>query len=185
MLIYIHGFGSSGVGGKAQIFRDYFNSKGADYIAPSLSYVPELAISTLEELIKSCPKPRLIGSSLGGFYAIYLASKYNLKAVLINPAVLAPTTLKRHLEAKPFATNYYDLSSFEWSDNHLNMLEKLVIKEPKGEFLLMLQKGDDILNYKDALNLLPNAKVILEEGGSHRFENIEQHIKTIEEFLSV
>jgi predicted esterase YcpF (UPF0227 family) len=53
MIIYIHGFGSSGVSGKAGAFRDYFSSVDKKYIAPSLSYVPSLAISTLEEIIDS------------------------------------------------------------------------------------------------------------------------------------
>jgi len=51
MIIYIHGFGSHGYGSKAKIFREYFISIREDFIAPSLSYVPELAIRTLEELI--------------------------------------------------------------------------------------------------------------------------------------
>ena len=49
MIIYIHGFGGSGEGSKAKAFWDYFASIGEPYIAPSLSYVPELAIRTLEE----------------------------------------------------------------------------------------------------------------------------------------
>ena len=87
MIIYIHGFGSSGQGGKANLFRDYFKSRGQSFIAPSLSYVPELAMSTLEELINSYDEVELIGSSLGGYYSIYLAEKYGLKAVLVNPAI--------------------------------------------------------------------------------------------------
>lgn len=36
MIIYIHGFGGSGNGNKAKVFREYFKSIGEDFIAPSL-----------------------------------------------------------------------------------------------------------------------------------------------------
>ena len=52
MIIYIHGFSSHGYGGKAKMFRSYFTDKKETFIAPSLSYIPDLAIQTLEELIK-------------------------------------------------------------------------------------------------------------------------------------
>lgn len=98
MILYIHGFGSSGEGGKAKIFREHFRKRGVPFMAPSLSYVPELAIKTLEEIIEMCEDITLIGSSLGGYYAIYLAEKYGLKTVLINPAVRSSKTLKRAID---------------------------------------------------------------------------------------
>jgi len=97
VIIYIHGFGGSGLGTKASLFREYFKERGIEYIAPSLSYIPDLAISTLEELIENCENPSLIGSSLGGFYTLYLTKKYNIRGVLINPAVKSHKTLERHL----------------------------------------------------------------------------------------
>ena len=88
MVIYLHGFGSAGFGEKAQKFLEYFED---EMITPTLSTVPVLAIATLEQIIEAFInrgiKVSLIGSSLGGFYALYLANKYDLKAVLINPAV--------------------------------------------------------------------------------------------------
>jgi len=54
MIIYIHGFGSHGLGGKASAFRAYFEGKEEEFIAPSLSYVPQLAMQTLEEHIAVC-----------------------------------------------------------------------------------------------------------------------------------
>ncbi len=186
MIIYIHGYGSSGKGVKAKLFKEYFKSQDTPYISPSLSYVPELAIDTLEQLIESCDdEVMLIGSSLGGFYSIYLAEKYGLKAVLINPAVDSPTTLKRRiLPLNGMATNYFDNSCYEWTQKHINMLLNYRVKEIKnGEYLLLLQKGDDVLDYKDALEKLPNAKSIVQEGGTHTFEGIERYFETISNFF--
>jgi len=52
MILYIHGFGSSGQRGKSALFRSYFQGKNISFIASSLSYVPELAIARLKELIE-------------------------------------------------------------------------------------------------------------------------------------
>ncbi len=184
MIIYIHGFGSSGKGGKSLQLRDYFKSQNIPFISPSLSYVPELAIDTLEQLIESYDEVVLIGSSLGGFYSIYLAEKYGLKAVLINPAVDSPNTLRRMLSLDSLAKNYYDDSHFEWSENHVNMLLNCRVKEiQNGNYFLLLQTGDDVLDYKDALFKLPNAKSIVEEGGTHPFEGIERYFDNMREFL--
>ena len=182
MIIYIHGFGGSGEGSKAKAFREYFKGEKEGFIAPSLSYVPELAIKTLQELIESYPQEvKLIGSSLGGFYTIYLSQKYKLKAVLINPSIYPYKTLKMSLGKAP---NFYDESSFEWSESHLLMLESYEVKVvEQSRFMLMSQKGDELLNYKEAVERFPDAKLLIEEGGSHGFDGIEKHFKTVKEFL--
>ncbi len=185
MIICIHGFGSSGRGGKALLFKKYFKSKNIPFISPSLSYVPELAIDTLEQLIESYDdEVMLIGSSLGGFYSIYLAEKYGLKAVLINPAIDSPKTLRRMLSLDGMVKNYYDNTHFEWSESHVNMLLNYKVKEVQnGKYLLLLQTGDDVLDYRDALAKLPNAKSIVENGGTHPFEGIERYFDSIKDFL--
>jgi predicted esterase YcpF (UPF0227 family) len=185
MILYIHGFGSSGQGGKSTLFRDYCKVENLPYIAPSLSYVPELAISTLEELIESYDEVILIGSSLGGYYAMYLAEKYGLKSVLINPAMKSAKTLRRAISKQGLAYNYYDGSSFEWNEAHIGMLEKYEVAKPKAEYLLMLQKGDDVLDYQEAIDKLPHAKLILEEGGTHSFEGIERYFSKIKDFFNL
>ncbi len=184
MTIYIHGFGSSGQGGKAKLFRQYYRSINEPFIAPSLSYVPDLAIDTLEELIGSYDSVSLIGSSLGGYYAIYLAQKYKLKAALINPAVQSSKTLKRAVDLTGLALNHYDGSHFTWQASHLEMLKSYAVEDiTPDRYLLMLQKDDDVLDYREALAKLPQATMIVEEGGSHAFEGIEQHFGKIHDFL--
>jgi len=183
MTIYIHGFGSSGQGGKASLFREYYASINKPFIAPSLSYIPSLAISTLEELITSYQNVKLIGSSLGGYYAIYLAQKYQLKATLINPAIASASTLQKAIDKQGRAKNYYDDSSFTWQESYIEMLKTLEVKTPTQEnIFLFLQKGDDVLDYKEALNKFPKAKTILEENGTHSFERIERFFEEIRRF---
>lgn len=182
MTIYIHGFGGSGCGVKAELFRSYFRDTGQPFIAPSLSYVPHLAIKTLEEMIESYGgRVNLIGSSLGGFYAIYLAERYALKAVLINPSVKPYKTLKKVLGMAP---NFYDESSFEWKESHLEMLKEYRVEVKKQQnFFVLLQKGDELLDYREAVNKLPDAKFAIEEGGNHSFENVEKYFDEIKGYL--
>ena len=182
MIIFIHGFSSHGFGGKAKALRTYFSDKEETFIAPSLSYVPDLAIQTLEELIVSCDDVKLIGSSLGGYYAMYLAQKYDLKVVLINPAMNSSKTLSRMLGEAP---NFYDYSHFEWKTSHLEMLKKYktnIIEQTK--VMLMVQKGDAVLDYREAVEKFPDAKMIVEEGGDHSFVGIEQYFDEMRAFLS-
>ena len=153
MIIYIHGFGSSGHGGKASLFREYFED---EVIAPSLSYVPNLAIDTLEQLIEMLLEKGetvgLVGSSLGGYYSIYLANKYDLKAVLINPAIYPYKTLDKI----GMARNYYDLTTFEVTNEHIQALKSLEVSEiiNQENFITLLQTEDEVLDYNDAVEKL-------------------------------
>jgi len=186
MIIYIHGFGSSGQGNKAKVFRKYFKSIEEDFIAPSLSYIPELAIETLIELIESYHgEIYLIASSLGGFYATYLSKLSKVKKVLlINPATKPIQTLEKSLGK---ATNFYDNSFYSWNEKHLTMLKNYNCDKIQNieKFMLMVQKNDELLDYRDAVKKYNGANQIIEEGGNHNFTGIEQYLETIRDFFAV
>ncbi|MBS9778768.1 MAG: esterase [Campylobacteraceae bacterium] len=182
MILNIHGFGSCGLSGKSMLIRNEFE----DVISPSLSYIPELTFDTLEQIIEyglsKNETIHLIGSSIGGYISIYLSNKYNLKAVLINPAI-CPYKFDSFVG---YATNYYDKSQFQCTKEHLRSLKKYEVLHVKDQskFMLLVQKGDELLDYKDALDKLPNAHIFLEEGGSHGFERFDSKIMDIRKFFS-
>ncbi|HIP21148.1 MAG TPA: esterase [Sulfurimonas sp.] len=185
MIIYIHGFASSGQGTKAKLFREYFKNQGVAFIAPSLSNVPALALDTLKQLIESYIKlgesVSLMGSSLGGFYSIYLSQMYNLKAVLINPSIFPYDTLSRI--PSPM-TNFYDGASFEWKEQHYEALREYEVAEVNTKnFMLLLQTGDESLDYNHAAKKFVHATLDIEEGGNHSYEGIERHFKSVATFL--
>ena len=182
MIIYIHGFSSHGYGGKASAFRAYFYDRQEKFIAPSLSYVPELAIQTLEEMITACDDVNLIGSSLGGYYALCLAQKYHLKTVLINPSMHPYRTLEKVLGEVP---NYYDNTHFEWKRSHLEMLKQYeTIVTDQSNIMLLLQKGDEVLDYREAVKKVPNGCIHIEEEGDHGFSGIERYFEEIADFFN-
>jgi len=103
--------------------------------------------------------------------------------VLINPAITPDSTLKR---AVGNAVNFYDESSYEWNEKHLKMLGDYKLEElNKDKFMVLLQKGDELLDYKDAQEKYKECKLIVEEGGSHSFDGIERHLETIRAFFAV
>lgn len=184
MIIYLHGFASSHYSVKAQKFLEYFDD---EIITPSLNTIPNLAINTVEQLIEAFLKTEnvhLIGSSLGGFYALYLANKYNLKAVLINPAVNPHATLSRYEDVE-FVTNYYDNSRFEFTHEHIQSLlnYQINVLENPENIMTLVQKGDEVLDYKEAQYLLSDTNLNIEEGGNHSFEGIERYFRKISLFL--
>jgi len=184
MLIYIHGFASSAQGKKAEQLRAWCKKEDIPFIAPTLPYIPELAINTLYELVASYQdlgEPvALVGSSLGGFYATWLGHHFNLPYVLINPAAEAWITLKK---AEGLVENYHDGARFEWLPQHTRSLEHYRIDNPEtSNCLLMLQSGDEVLDYKAAIKAYPGAETILEEGGDHSFQGFENHLKAITDF---
>jgi uncharacterized protein len=187
MILYLHGFGSSAFSAKVSKLQSMpFDEP---FLAPSLSTIPDLAIKTLEDMIElylqsndpQLSTVNLMGSSLGGYYALHLSQKYQLKAVLINPSIQPYKTLSRFQSM----TSYYDNSAFEWNERHIESLydyETNRIPTPK-DILLLTQKGDESLDYRVAVNKLQGSKQIIEEGGNHSFENIEAHFQTIKDFF--
>lgn len=184
MIINIHGFASNGLSRKAMILKERFKD---EIISPSLSYVPKLAVDTLEQLIECMIKRgenvSLIGSSIGGYLSIYLSNKYQIKAVLINPAI----TPYKFSNFVGFANNLFDNSKFECTKEHLEELKRYELLHVKDEknIMLLLQKGDELLDYNQAIKKFPNAKSIVEEGGSHGFDNFESKLPMIEKFLEI
>ncbi len=180
--LYIHGFAGCANGKKAQKFKAHYKEKGEKFFAPSLPYNPKLAIDTLCNFIEVCDeRVNLIGSSLGGFYATYLADKYDLKAVLINPSTKPWKTLLKYI---PKTKNFCDNSTFEWNENFVEILKEFNVENPSFEnFMVLLQTGDEDLDYKIAAEKFKKANLIIEEGGSHSFEGIERYFQKIDDFF--
>ena len=125
----------------------------------------------------------LIGSSLGGYYAQYLAHRFKLKTVLINPALMPLTTLSDYLGEN---TNFYTGEKYTLTQAHLDALLSLDIPDPcitPVPTLLLLDKGDEILDYRVAVARYQNcAEIVMFNGGDHQFQHMTESLPRIEAF---
>ena len=188
-VIYIHGFNSSPQSIKAQQLSTYFEqrrlaSRGYRLLVPALHFSPGVAIEQLVALIEACAASPilLIGSSLGGYYSIYLSQKFaNCVAVLINPAVYPQRLLVSMLGEQQ---NLYSGEKYQLTAEHIVQLEAMdvaMLTEPK-RLLLLSQMGDETLDYTEAVLKLSGVEQRVTEAGNHGYENFNAVIPELFEF---
>ncbi len=185
MIVYLHGFNSSPASSKAKQLGDHLAGLGwlAEYYCPALPNSPREAIARIESHLSRAGaiEVTLVGSSLGGFYATYLAEKYGWKAVLVNPAVHAHKLLRAALGTQ---TNWHTGEKWVFTESHLAELAALdvaAITRPE-RYLLLAQRGDDVLDVRDAEAYYAGARQIIEDGGDHGFAGFERYFNTLLDF---
>jgi len=185
-LLYIHGFLSSPLSFKAQQTQAWLaaNHPEIDYHCPRLSPYPADTCLLLEQLVESLlPQPvYLIGSSLGGFWATWLVEKYNLRAVLINPAVRPQDFMPLYVgkELKSYHTDdVYYLQPY-----HVTDMEQFDIAPQRiHNYWLLAQTGDETLDYRQAVEKYAACKQTIEDGGDHGFREFERYLESGLAFL--
>lgn len=124
-----------------------------------------------------------VGSSLGGFYATHLAEKHNARAVLINPAIDPHIGLRAYLGPQ---SNLYTGERYQLTDAHLQDWEKLCMPRITPErYLLLVETGDEVLDYRQAVNFYANARQIVIAGGDHSLQSFPRQIPMILEFAGI
>lgn len=184
MYVYLHGFNSSGNSAKGRYFAQALAPQPV--YTPTYSAEPDAAVRGLSQTLRSLPadtSPILIGSSLGGFYAQYLARQFRLAAVLINPALQPRQTLAAYLG---WQTNYYSRERYYFGEQELKCLAQYEIPEPCSApvpTLVLLDAGDELIDYRVAQQRYADcARVIVYSGGNHRFVHLSEAVLEIRDF---
>ena len=186
-ILYIHGFNSSPKSEKAKIAKAFFNEQYPDihFHCPQLSGSPEQAIAQLQAIIASDSEGTwyLMGTSLGGFFATYLAETYHLKAALINPAVKPYELLADYIGP---LKNPYTGEVFEIKAHYVDQLKALEqSKITSAHYLVLLQTGDEVLDYQQAVKKYGQSQLNVQQGGDHSFVNFEQVLPEITAFFNI
>jgi uncharacterized protein len=191
MLIYLHGFNSSPASHKAQVMKAHLEDRGQGhlYACPALPDTPREAIGVIEALVEKNSAGRdprqvtFLGSSLGGFYATYLAEKLGCRAVLINPAISPHVGLEAYLGTQK---NLHTGQPYELTRAHLEGWRALVVERVDPEkYLLLLETGDEVLDWREAARKYAGARTAIRDGGDHSLQSFPEHVGRILAFAGM
>lgn len=194
LLIYLHGMNSSSKSSKAVQVDQYIKANGIDVDTwiPDLPIMPADIVTLLKEQLMRFVNQRdiyIIGSSLGGYLATWaqqwLWDQHHLhraQTVLINPAVVPEGSMKRFYGMK---VEHHSGEELVLNDEYIGQLLKLEVPNilKPETMLVMLQRGDETLDYRLAEKKYADCRLVIEDGGNHSFANFEGYLPYIFNFF--
>jgi len=154
--------------------------RSAEYLSPALSASPAHAVKEVERLVQGLAPDRLalIGSSLGGYYATWLAERLGCRAVLLNPAIRPQDDLANHLGEQPV---FFSDASIDFRREYLGELDSIdtpTITEPE-RYLLIAATGDTVIDYRAMMRKYSGARQIIIEGSDHELSDFADHLEDV------
>ena len=179
MIVYLHGFNSSPQSHKAQVLKRYMEERGLanEYACPALPVSARGALAVIERTVEGRGAVCYLGSSLGGFYATCMVEKHGGKAVLINPAIDPHVGLRAYLGAQK---NLYTGEGYELAQKHLDEWRALYApKVTPLRYLLLVETGDEVLDYQRAVARYAGAEQVVIPGGDHSLQSFPTYLPRI------
>jgi predicted esterase YcpF (UPF0227 family) len=155
--------------------------------SPTLSPDPEEAITELHRIIHSNKgNVLLVGTSLGGFYALYLSCLFKIHCIALNPAWQPHVTLKRKIGNH---TRYDSQEPYHFLPEYIEKLEvmhrRLSSMEKDQSFLnIYLSTDDEELTFECLPLLIPACRTYqwFDHCG-HRFTRFPELLPQIEAII--
>lgn len=188
-LLYLHGFGSSPLSNKARLMAATVAQRHPRvfWACPALNASPKQAMIEVLSAIADWPKDTMavVGSSLGGFYATWLAERLGCKAVLLNPAVYPARDLGAYIGQNKFWHDPHQSFLFDPAYvDELRAQEIAHISHPERYFAV-IAKGDEVLDWREMTTHYPSVKRKLLPTGDHALSDFEQHLDEVLGFLAL
>ena len=188
-LLYLHGFRSSPQSSKAQRMAARVRAEhpAVRWWCPQLPPSPRAAAALIDAGTADWPAEGMavVGSSLGGYYATWLAQRRGCRAVVLNPAVDPARDLAAHVGEQ---TAWHDPAErFVFEPGYVDELRALArgpLARP-GHYLAIIAKGDEVLDWREMTARYPGARQIVLEGGDHALTGFEAHLPAIGRFLAL
>ena len=160
------------------------SGRNIEWYCPQLLPSPKESMDMVCNHINNSKKDRIaiIGSSLGGFYANFLAEKYQCPAVVLNPAVWAPRELAPHVG---MLTMYDTNEPFDFKSQYIEELQALQIENITNpeRYFLIASKGDELLSWEDMVAFYPDAHKLVLEESDHGISDYALYLPIVTQFI--
>ena len=188
-LLYLHGFRSSPLSAKARQMAAHVaaHHPAVTFWCPQLPPSPQAAMALVAEGIALWPRAAMavVGSSLGGFYASWVAQHTGCPSVMLNPAVDPARDLARYIGEQTTWQNPEE--RFYFLPEYIAELQALDTRgrPPAGPELAIIAKGDEVLDWREMAGRYPEARQIVQAGGDHALGNFAEYLPLVVEFLDL
>jgi predicted esterase YcpF (UPF0227 family) len=201
-LLYLHGFRSSPQSAKAlqtgarlqaiNATRSLHQLKPVHWLCPQLPPSPAQAMTEVLALVHDVAPGRLalVGSSLGGFYATYLAQRLDGRAALLNPAVNPARDLRSQI-GELTAWNDPQLA-FHFTAEHVRELHALELGDlsrpvsDASRYLAVIAQDDEVLDWREMATRYAGCAMRLVPSGGHGLSDYTaQHLDAVLDFLGI
>ena len=188
-LLYLHGFRSSPLSAKAVKMAAAVQAlhPAVHWWCPQLPPSPRQAMAMLMAGIADWPRGSMavVGSSLGGFYATWIAARTGCPAVLLNPAVHPARDLASHIGEQsawhsPQETFFFQPEFVQ----ELRDLDASTLSRPE-RFYTLIAKGDELLDWREMSARYAGSQGQLLEGGDHALSDFDTHLAGVLRFLAL
>jgi predicted esterase YcpF (UPF0227 family) len=182
LIVYLHGFNSSPQSHKAQLMQRHMAARGlaAHFACPALPPEADEAVRIIRRIVEGEPVVCYVGSSLGGYYATHLVERDGGRAVLINPAIDPHIGLRGYLGTQK---NLYTGDEYQLREEHLDRWRRLYEPEITADrYLLLVETGDEVLDYRRAVDRYAGAEQVVVEGGDHSLRSFPEQLPRILKF---
>jgi len=182
LIVYLHGFNSSPQSHKAQVLERYMAERGLakEFACPTLPPEADEAVRIIRALVRGKERVCYLGSSLGGFYATYLVETDGGRAALINPAIDPHLGLRAYLGQQK---NLYTGAPYQLTEAHLEQWRRLFVPAiTPSRYLLLVETGDEVLDYRRAVERYAGAEQVVVQGGDHSLQSFPEQLPRILSF---
>ena len=188
-LLYLHGFRSSPQSAKARLMATHVARQhpGVQLWCPQLPPSPRAAMNLVCAGIADWPQASMavVGSSLGGYYATWVAQQTGCPSALLNPAVHPARDLERYIGEQ--STWHDPAEHFFFEPRFIGELRALDVSAlpAAGPQLAVIAQGDEVLDWREMVARYPQAQLRLLDGGDHALSDFDQHLPAIVAFLQL
>lgn len=207
MILYLHGFRSSPDSFKARLMARAMAERGldADWHCPQLPASPAAALSLALSLAQAglssaagfqgerqevasarddaAARLTVIGSSLGGFYATWLAERLGCRAVLLNPVVHAARDLATQVGSH---RTFHGDEPFEFLPGYVEELARAEADMPvltrPARYFLLAATGDEVLDWREMQARLAGSRQRIIEGSDHGISDFAAWLPEVLDF---
>jgi uncharacterized protein len=188
VIVYLHGFRSSPTSRKATMLRERMRLLGREeeYRCPALPASPLAAVDLAMQCAAREPASSLalIGSSLGGYYATWLAERLGCRAVLLNPAITPALDLEAHIGRQPV---YFRDDEIDFRPEYLQELKQIDTAQITlpGRYFLVAATGDALIDYRTMTRKYAGARQRVVEGSNHELSDFARYMDEVLDFCGV